>query len=534
MKLSKLKELAIRFLAAGPVEDYIDKDWLLKQISTNVNTVTDISTVPCKELIANQEKIKDLQLVQTTTDLSIIPTKELIEVQENKAIKLQPKTEWEKAYLEMLNMDRYLFWDDIFYDVQKRYLTNTTNINDLFTKKVEGLSLFEIENQAFQLVNYMNNMTIRGNNPIVSLMTNCNMVLKRYINDTDANFNESLDNTVYVFNAQYSYEYNGYEEYIRNLRPNDKKSFIVAPITSNNHLFSMVFYKKSDECGKIYYEAIVVNKGDRPGHTYEKYKFSEENIGTIAEMLGYGKNVDFSTYDFGIYDEIPNLTTRQLYDKFKEYAINNEYEVLDNIVAQSQIVGNCFYKEVEAGLKFAYSNAYDTFEAKVENGKVVKTPKWPIETEKFNKELLDNVKDILVEHLKDDKVTLIDDVIDDMDNLVVVYDRNKKIRRILKNNEEFTTEKLDEIFDDIVGFENEREVNAYIWNNLDFKTKMMLSYSHENLEKFLNYFREKIIPKVITDLICVNEVNKDLSCIDKGNTDLACINNTNKDLTLKM
>ena len=179
MKLSKLKlkKLAIRFLQMGPIEDYIDKDWFFKNISQNTKMITDLAIIPCKELMKNQEMIKDISLIETK-DLAIVPCKDLIENQEITGI-IVPKTDWEKAYLEMLSMDRYLFWDDIFEDIQKKYLTNTTDINDLFIKKVEGLSLFEIENQAFQLVNYMNNMTIRGNHPIVSLMANCNKVLKK-------------------------------------------------------------------------------------------------------------------------------------------------------------------------------------------------------------------------------------------------------------------------------------------------------------------------------------------------------------------
>lgn len=502
MKYSKLKKLGLRFLALGPIEDYIDKEWLLKNFAGNKNglsctditkkMVTDLSIIPCKELIKLKDEIKDIMVL--------------------------PTMNWEKRYLEMLFMDRYIFWDDIFGVIKQKYLTNVTNINDLFTKKTERLSLFELENQAFQLVNYMNNMTIRGNHPLVSLMTNCNMLLKKYNNDTSTVFNDSLDNTVYVFNAQNSYEYNGYEDYIRNLKPNDNKSFIVAPITSEDHLFSIVFYKKQD-ANETYYEALVVNKGDRPGHTYEKYRFSEENIGTIADMLGFSKNLDFSRFAVG---DISKLTTRQLYDKFKEYAINNEFEILDSIVAQDQIVGNCFYKEIEAGLKYAYSNAYDVFETKIVDGKELKTPKWPVETEKFNKELLENLKDILTKHLQEDKLTKINYVIDDIDRLITIYEINKKIRRILKNDESLTKEKLDDIFGDIDYFENEMEANVYINMNIDDKTKMMLLNSNKNFQVFIEYFEEKVarLQKSGTDLINVNKINNELDCINIRNNDL--------------
>ena len=83
MKLSKLKlkKLAIRFLQMGPIEDYIDKDWFFKNISQNTKMITDLAIIPSKELMKNQEMIKDISLIETK-DLAIVPCKDLIENQE--------------------------------------------------------------------------------------------------------------------------------------------------------------------------------------------------------------------------------------------------------------------------------------------------------------------------------------------------------------------------------------------------------------------------------------------------------------------
>ena len=257
--------------------------------------------------------------------------------------------------------------------------TRSTDLNGIFEERIADLMESEVTNQVSQILNYEDNHSL-GEKQLVSLLANCNIALKKYNKHRDNKlFNTSLDNTVTALNNRQYYSY-----YLNNLKPNDTKSFLVAPVTSNNHLFSFVLYKKQDTKGNIFFQVVAVNKGalpfergdnDQYHEMYESYKIPQQNIVELANMLGYDNgNIDPITGNW--------LTTGEVYKKIQDNTINKTWNTLDNIKARPQIVGNCYYKELEAGLKYAYSNAYDNWQIKKRmHGKTRLTPKWPVKTE---------------------------------------------------------------------------------------------------------------------------------------------------------
>ena len=313
--------------------------------------------------------------------------------------------------------------------ISKKVSIRNEDIKSIFIKRTSDMLENEIKNQVLQVLNYSDN-EIAGDRQLISLLANCNGIIKKYNPDKNKqskfDFNQSLDNTVKVLE-----EREGYEEYLNNLEINNQKSFIVAPVTSRSHLFSMVIRKKENKEGNVYLDVVVVNKGGRREeigennfihNIYEKYMIPQKNIKDFSKMIGYHKNVDKNG---------KKITTGKVYEKIRSYTENSSYQPMKELTARQQVVGNCYYKELEAGLKYAYASSYNVFETKIINGVEQKTPKWPVETVEFHKDILNSLKDIVdFFPLKlQNKVELKDFI----NKYCLIYEKNKNYRVEMRN-----------------------------------------------------------------------------------------------------
>jgi hypothetical protein len=153
------------------------------------------------------------------------------------------------------------------------------------------------------------------------------------------------------------------------LKANDLHSFAIFPIRSYGiHMFSGCVRKMDHS-----YSVTLVNKENEPLY-YDQY---EEFIYNDRKKLAH--NLKLTGLFF-----VNSYRTKDVYALFKESA-NAHYKL--NITSARQKTGNCFVKEPEASIKYAYS----TRNFSVEDLKNLRTthknfrPKWGIPTIELHK-----------------------------------------------------------------------------------------------------------------------------------------------------
>jgi hypothetical protein len=115
------------------------------------------------------------------------------------------------------------------------------------------------------------------------------------------------------------------------LKKNDSNSFLVLPLLGYGHLWSTVIRNTNEGIS-----ATVINKGLRYLHDpVEEFVFKHENLGKLIHTLDFASGM-----------EDVNLV-------YKTFLNNSDASYNLKINAGPQKVGNCFTKNIQAGIKFA-------------------------------------------------------------------------------------------------------------------------------------------------------------------------------------
>ena len=298
-----------------------------------------------------------------------------------------------------------------------------TERKQYYKDMINGLGRDAVKSQVMQMLNYDENIGTIGRFPFQTLLLNCVIKLEKYI--TDSKKEDETSNVNFIKSLDESYDCIADEskviKTITNLDSDNNSSFVMIPIKSRNHMFSTVVYKNKEGM----YEFVVINKGAREvvegepikeHHTFEKYIIQENNIGRLIDCFN------------------SENSTSNIYDMFR--FLSNKHEVLKDIDAKNQMIGNCYYKEIEAGLKYAYSRAYNKYELEnyISNDRLkkkevkVKVPKFPEGMQNFNVELIKNIRD----NIDNDELKIF------IDNVCDVYMKNKEFRNYTKQNHNVT------------------------------------------------------------------------------------------------
>ena len=365
-------------------------------------------------------------------------------------------------------------------DTIKRYNQQEyiSQMKENFKKYISKLAEAAKKNQVNQLLNYAENYQ-DGFSPILSLYTNCVITMNEYIGKYDEN--DKFNNSLEISRACIAKEKN-YVNEIKKLQEDDNKSFVISLILAESHVFSAVVYKKKDN-----YELILVNMGggyDEGGlnkhHGFEKYKVSEENIENIFNYISKKER-----------------PTNEIYKYIREHSIDKSPIRMYDVNARGQRVGNCYYKEIEKSLKYAYATAFDNYEEVLQfngdNTEIVKIPKWPITTMNFNKELVNNI----LEYSKDDTKEYIKGVLE-------IYEKNKNFRRIINEKQDLSKKDKIEIFYEIFGEgKNKDNFVEFIKSCLSKVDEKTLQ---ENVELIIDIMNDAKfdIPKIVYESLNMN------------------------------
>ena len=179
---------------------------------------------------------------------------------------------------------------------------------------------------------------------------------------------------------------------------NKADSFLLLPLPSIDHVFTCLVRKNKEG-----YSAVLTNLGEREHHApYEEYLFS--NMDSLKRALTFEKN---------------RVQTGEIYDSFYKYAYA-AYPL--NINSQEQVVGNCFFKEIEKGMKTARLTPSEIRNSRISLGKLLGTPlkaKWPIPTKEIHRKYTEILKK---EHPR---------MVPKIDETVSIYEKNKAFMRCL-------------------------------------------------------------------------------------------------------
>lgn len=285
-----------------------------------------------------------------------------------------------------------------------------------YSDTLNKLKRESIINIANQVINYEDNEQ-SGILPRKSIFEGFSILtteyLKEHISQEDgANLEKSFENSEKCID-----NHNNYKNMIRELDNNNKTSFIIAPlkaqITTNDHAFSTIIYKKNDK-----YEFIVANKGYSGNrHSFEKYVVEEKNLQNVM----------------GIFQNLKEQATKKIEDVYEILSKYSEsYTSLTNLKTRKQRVGNCYVKGLEEAFKIVSS---EIIGYKEQDGLV---PKHPCKTEEYHRRFLKN----LVLYYKDKSVEK------DINTLIDIYSKNKTFREKISSNLEFEQKKkiLMEVF----------------------------------------------------------------------------------------
>ena len=398
---------------------------------------------------------------------------------------------------------------------------------------INKMSEKAIKNQVDQIINYNSN-SHDGYLPLLSLFENCSIVINEYLEnklngvkelkeikniedtqgkidtkelkeiksiedikeiidinklidikeitkDTVKEFEKSLNNSKEcILNSEL------YLEKLKGLKKDNSQSFILAPVCSKMHLFTTAIYKKDSN-----YEFILINKGGRYDpesnklyNTYEKYIIPSKDEEKLKYLVSLLNNYN------------SRLSTIEIYNEFEECSIREERINEEKYEAREQRTGNCYYKEIEAGLKYVFAYAFDYYETRtyedesyykfgntkfgVHINKVLsveKTPKYPEGTEIFQKKLLNNIKEL---YGSKEIEKYIDDVSD-------AYSRNKKFRKMAVDKLDDLEKMFYKVFGEGIENTGDLEYIKKCLKKVDDKTL------HENMDFFIGLLRKNNI-----------------------------------------
>lgn len=121
---------------------------------------------------------------------------------------------------------------------------------------------------------------------------------------------------------------------LSSLKKNDPNSFLALPVLGKGHLWSTLI-RRTDEG----FSAVIINKGLRFWHDpIEEFVFNEKNKDKLVSALKY----------------CGAFTMRSVEDVYRKFIDNSDKRFNMAINASPQKVGNCFTKNIQAAIKFAY------------------------------------------------------------------------------------------------------------------------------------------------------------------------------------
>lgn len=169
---------------------------------------------------------------------------------------------------------------------------------------------------------------------------------------------------------------------LKKLEKNNPNSFMITSLIGYPHLWSALI-RKTDEG----FNVLMINKGlSFFNEPIKEYIFKESNIKNLVTSLEYATSITSSV--------------QKAYENFEKRS-NQTYSLKLNIAPQK--VGNCFSKNIQAGIKVAYAlskmNAQEIRELRVKdyepleiNEKEFKTLKWPnMNTKEANELFVDKL-----------------------------------------------------------------------------------------------------------------------------------------------
>ena len=290
------------------------------------------------------------------------------------------------------------------------------NFEESFKKYLGSISEEQIRNQVQQILNYSDNITGEGEYELASLVSNLCIILSEYTDSSDfkASLNRSLECLI-------DFDILGR---LDELEAGNENSFLQVPVYAEGHLFGCVIYRMDENN----FEFVLVNKGyrsklDGDGYhdTCEAYMIPRNNLRYI---------VDNCLTELGFEN---TLKTEEIYDAFEKKGVrivdygfdqNMEYIFYSDIELMNQKKGNCFYKNEEAALLFAWNNA-------MEEGGFNKEAR-PISTAELHLRYVDNIRKVVNETWYN--YTRKDELLNFLDDIKDIYLKNKKFRDYCEEN----------------------------------------------------------------------------------------------------
>lgn len=268
-------------------------------------------------------------------------------------------------------------------------------MKDVFIKKELGeldkleKNLNYTERRMIDLVHQtlnQNSNNIQDYQNVVDLFKVYNKALASKTND---DFKKSMQNSGLSYQNDKVLEKN-----VLDLNPNNPNSFIILPIASTTHQFAAVIRREDD-----HFSATVINKGERPrANTFSRDEVKPDGTQMYSTKI---KSPVFMRYDIkphvmpkllkNLRDSIGNESTHQVYHTLK----NNASKVSAlNIEAKNQKVGNCFIKEPENAIKFAFATKDFTKEdfKKIEPNFIKFSSKWDSLTDQMHRNFISVIR----------------------------------------------------------------------------------------------------------------------------------------------
>lgn len=289
-------------------------------------------------------------------------------------------------------------------------MLNSSNAVKSSGKKSFRLFGFLEDSRDMNLVNMILNIEANNSNnykkPLDVYDTYANMKELNVSND----FRDSIKNSSECVKVPVVTNY-----YLTKLKENDPNSFLVLPLLGKGHLWSMLI-RKSDEGFNVH----VVNKGLRFWHDpVEEFVFKLESQRKLVDVIKYAGS--FKMHN------IENV--------YRKFISNSDAQYNLSVNASPQKVGNCFTKNIQAGIKLAYATKdlnpnkmrtlrlkteYTPFGTKNENRT---TFKWDMETQDMQKLFVGKITD-RNPHIKEK-----------VEQSLKVYTANKHFRHYLKQGQ---------------------------------------------------------------------------------------------------
>ena len=273
------------------------------------------------------------------------------------------------------------------------------------------MSSWQIEGLVRQIYNHSDNFTGTEICDLIPLFSSYFSILCKkeleHGNEQNSCFKDSLKNSLDVLNNNKTATMRRVEK----LQENNRDSFLICPVVAKGHIFSCVIYKRSDSD----YELITVNKG-RKGrrNVYCGYKLSVNNVAYFLDnfVSREGDSVE-SVYNFL---ENEGEVIHDGDSILKEIKISS----FNDVRSAHQKAGNCFYKNTEAAVRFAWFVSHPQYR-KV--GRFIH-PKGPYDTEHIHNMIVDNILKCLRESYGDNE-----NLIKSISYERYIYEVNKRFRK---------------------------------------------------------------------------------------------------------